>query len=102
MQPAPTQWQRLADVFSFGRVVWTIIITFILMLGFDFKTPAAQFKAMGRADSLKTQRIDSVVRALGTRDLVNIGIARYLCFKDPSSARLFLPCATLSSVEFPR
>lgn len=81
------------------RLILYAIGAALLMLGFDFKTPAAQFKSVRVADSLKGVRIDSVVRSLGTRDLINVGIARYLCFKDNDTAKLFLPCSYLGSAE---
>lgn len=92
-------WRRFNAFLGTYRIVWYVIVIVLLALGFDFKTPAAQFAAIRQADSLKGRRIDSVVRAIGTRDLINLGIARYLCFKDPPSATLFLPCSYLGSAE---
>jgi len=90
-------WTRLNEWFGRYRLIWYVLIAVLLALGFDFKTPAAQFRAGRVADSLKGVRIDSVVRALGTRDLINIGIARYLCYKDREAAALFMPCAYLGN-----
>ena len=92
-------WARVNQWLGQYRLLWYAILAVLLMLGFDFKTPAAQFKAVRTADSLKGVRIDSVVRSLGTRDLINVGIARYLCFKDNDTAKLFLPCSYLGSAE---
>jgi len=90
-------WTRLNEWIGRYRVVWYLVVGILLTLGFDFKTPASQIKASRAADSVQGVRIDSVVRALGTRDLITMGLARYFCFKDRDGAQLFLPCSYMGS-----
>jgi hypothetical protein len=96
-----TVWTGINQWFGRYRIVWWVIVTALLALGFDFKTPAAQFAANRAKMDTVTKRVDSIVRAAGSRELINAGLARYFCFKDRSAAALFLPCAALNSGGFP-
>ena len=96
-----TIWTALNQWFGRYRIIWWIAVAILLALGFDFKTPAAQFAQNRLAIDSMRHRVDSIVKVQASRDLVSVGLARYFCFRDRPGAQLFLPCAGLNSGGFP-
>jgi Flp pilus assembly protein TadG len=92
------------------RLILWVLFLILLALGFDFRTPSAQFKELRRiADSVGVEaaRRDSLVKARlaiadekqqKDRELI-VGLARWACISDPTRARLAIHCESLLGVS---